>query len=113
MASFYIYQRVWVRNLITEVEALGKKNEIAQKRLAILKSEWMLASSISKIEATVDSLHLGLKPTSPSQNLALRPQSGWRNSRYAGLIEALKKLKGGIPLVSPNEADAKELFEAE
>jgi hypothetical protein len=110
VASFYIYQRVWVRNLVAENKLLEARNGRTLEHLAALKSDWMAASSISNVEILVAELHLQLEPTSPTQNFTLRPDESCRRSRYAGLVKALEKLKGNIPLVSPNEADAGVLF---
>jgi hypothetical protein len=112
-ASFYIYQRVWVRNLIEEVEDIQKRNEEAQLQLAAAKAEWISASSIANIEKAIGKSHLGLEPTLPSQNFTLLSRPGIGQSRYAGLIKAFENLKSSIPLVSPNEADAGVLFEEE
>ena len=73
----------------------------------------MAASSISNVEILVEELRLELEPTRPSQNFTLRPDAGQERSRYAGLVKALEKLKGSIPLVSSNEADASVLFDEE
>lgn len=110
-ASFYVYQRVWVRNLVAEIENLEKQNETAKENLSTIKSEWVAASSIAQIESEIGDLRLGLEPTKPVQNFTLRPKSGWEQSRYAGLIRALDKLHKNIPLVTSNEADAGELFD--
>ena len=112
-ASFYVYQRVWVRNLVAEIESLEKQNETAQEHLSTIKSEWVAASSIVQIESSIGSLRLGLQPTKPVQNFTLRPKSDWERSRYAGLVKALDKLQKNIPLVTSNEADAGELFDTE
>jgi hypothetical protein len=110
VASFYIYQRVWVRNLVAENKMMEARNDRTREHLAALKSEWMKATSISNLEILVAKLDLELEPTSPSQNFTLRPDGGRERSRYAGLVKALEKLKGSIPIVSPNEADAGVLF---
>jgi hypothetical protein len=70
----------------------------------------MKVSSISMVESLLAERNLKLEPTSPSRNFTLRPNSGRERSRYAGLVKALEKLKGSIPLVSPSEADAGVLF---
>jgi hypothetical protein len=111
IASFYVYQRVWVRNLVTEIGELELQNERAGERLETIKSDWMAASSISNIEAAVRDYRLGLEPTRPSQNFTLRPYQNGDQGRYAGLIRAIEKLQKNIPLVSPNEVDAGELFD--
>lgn len=113
IASFYIYQRVWVRRLVAEVEDIRDRTEEARLHLTTLKAEWVSASSIAGIEAAVDSLRLGLRPTIPAQNYVIRPQSDWEKGRYAGLIRALEKLRGNIPLVAPSEAEANQLFDNE
>jgi cell division protein FtsL len=113
VASFYVYQRVWVRNLVAEIENLEKQNEEAKQHLSTIKSEWVAASSIARIESAVGTLRLGLEPTKPVQNFTLRPKSDWEQSRYAGLMKALDKLQKNIPLVTSNEADAGELFDTE
>jgi hypothetical protein len=113
VASFYIYQRVWVRRLVGEIELLQEENGQARQSLADLKSDWMTASSIANVEAMVGTLNLGLEPTKPLQNYTLRPRPDRWQSRYSGLLKAFEKLKGNIPLVSSNEADARELFDGE
>ena len=113
VASFYIYQRVWVRNLVEEIDGLQNRNIRIGENLASIKSEWMAASSIANIEARIGEFRLALEPARPSQNFTLRPPAGGESDRYAGLIKAFEKLKGSIPLVSSNEADAGELFEEE
>jgi len=111
VASFYIYQRVWVRNLVEEVEKLQDRNQRAGDYLATVESDWMAASSIANIETKIGELRLAMEPTRPSQNFTLRPLAEQEYDRYAGLIKAFEKLKGNIPLVSSNEADASELFD--
>jgi len=111
VASFYIYQRVWVRNLVDEVKELQDRNQRTGEYLAGLKSEWVSASSMANIETKIADLRLALVPTRPAQNFSLDPLAGQEPDRYAGLIKAFEKLKGSIPLVSSNEADASELFE--
>ena len=37
-SSFYIYQRVWVRNLITQIEEMEQRNEEARMQMGLLKS---------------------------------------------------------------------------
>ena len=112
VASFYIYQRVWVRNLVGEISRLEDHNETAGLYLAAVKSEWMAASSMSNIEIRINDLKLDLIPSIPSQNYTLSPPNDQGRSRYAGLVKAFESLKGNIPLVSSNEADASELFDA-
>lgn len=113
VASFYVYQRVWVRNLITEIEELEEQNETAGRHLNSLKAEWAAASSIAGIEESIESMQLGLKPTKPSQNLMVQPPADIDGGRYAGMLKALEKLKGSIPIVAPSEAEAQRLFKAE
>lgn len=113
VASFYIYQRVWVRGLVDDIEQLEQQNDRAKEFLTDIKSDWMAASTITNIETRMGELRLGLKPTKPSQNYTLRPRQDQERSRYAGLMKAFEKLKGNIPLVSSNEADAGELFDGE
>lgn len=111
MASFYVYQRVWVRNLILEVEQLEEQNETAAMELHQIRQDWMAASSIANMEARIKDFRLRMRPTLPDQNLALEVLSDNDLGRYAGLMKALEKIKTHIPVVSPNEAGAKELFE--
>lgn len=113
ISSFYIYQRVWVRNLIAEIEDIQTKTEIAEIERGKLKSQWMASSSIIAIENRIKDRKLDLMPTRPSQNLVLRPGDRADRSRYAGLLKALEKLKTNFPLVSSNEAEAGQLFESE
>jgi len=113
VASFYVYQRVWVRNLVTEIEELEEQNETAEHHLSNLKVEWAAASSIAGIEESIESMRLGLKPTRPSQNLVVQPPADMGGGRYAGMLKALEKLKGSIPIVAPSEAEAQRLFRAE
>jgi cell division protein FtsL len=111
VASFYIYQRVWVRNLVDEIGQLQQRNDQARENLAMVRSEWMAASSIANVETLVGEMKLGLKPTRPSQNFTLSPDREQNLNRYTGLVRAFEKLTNNIPLVSSNEADAGELFE--
>lgn len=113
ISSFYIYQRVWVRNLISEIEDIEKQTETARLASANLKSKWMAASSMTAIEERIEKRKLGLGPTRPTQNLTLRPGEKADQSRYAGLLKALDKLKTNFPLVSSNDAEAGQLFETE
>jgi cell division protein FtsL len=112
VASVYIYQRVWTRNLSEEIDELQKQNDRTREHLVALKSDWIATSSISNVEIRLEELDLKLKPTRPSQNFTLRPDAGREPSRYAGLVKALESLKGSISLVS-NEADARILFDEE
>lgn len=111
VCSFYVYQRVWVRNLVSEIETIQKKNLIAGQQLSRLQSQWAAASSIIEIEARIDNLKLKLRPTRPSQNLVLRPDGDRSDSRFAGLNNAWNKVKRHLPLVAPSEAGAEELFD--
>ena len=113
ISSFYIYQRVWVRSLISEVEDLQAQNESAGLLCSQLESQWMTATSISAIETRIKADKLGLRPTTPTQNLVLEPNAGYDRGRYAGLLNALDKLKSNIPLVTSSEAEAGQLFESE
>ncbi len=110
-ASFYIYQRVWVRNMIAEIEAMQQRNEDARLQKGLLKSEWVSVSSIASIETAVAERKLALEPTKPSQIMALRPPQEWHQGRYVGLWRALEKIATHVPLIKTNEAEAKELFE--
>lgn len=112
-ASFYIYQRVWVRNMIAEIEAMQQRNEDARLQLGILKKEWVSASSISSIETAVADRKLALEPTKPTQIMALRPPQEWQPGRYEGLWRAIVKLADHMPLIKTNEAQAEELFEGQ
>lgn len=109
--SFYIYQRVWVRNLITEVENLQERNEHARQQMAVLRSQWMSATSIASIETAIAERKLALEPTKPAQNMVLRPPQEWNDGRYAGLMKALDKFIDHMPLIRSSEADAHELFQ--
>jgi len=111
--SFYIYQRVWVRNLITEVENLQERNEHARQLTAVLRSRWMSATSIASIESAISDRKLALEPTKPTQNMTLRSPREWDGGRYAGLMRALDKLVDHVPLIHSNKADASELFQEE
>jgi cell division protein FtsL len=112
-ASFYIYQRVWVRSLIAETEQLQKRNEQIRQQTSLLRSEWMSATSIASLETTIAEKGLALEPTKPTQNMALRPRPEWEGGRYEGLLKALEKLAGHVPLVRSNEAEASQLFQDE
>lgn len=111
LSSFYIYQRVWVRNLVAEVEQLKQRNLEARHSLASLKTEWGKASSLGSLEQAIATFKLDLRPTDPTQNLALRQPFERGAGRYAGLLNALEKLTRHIPLVTSSEADASQLFE--
>ncbi len=111
--SFYIYQRVWVRNLVSEVEDLQRRNETAMQQTAMLRSRWMSATSIASVEKAIAERKLALEPTKPTQNMALRPPQEWDDRRYAGLIRALDKIFEHVPLIQSNKADAHELFQTE
>jgi hypothetical protein len=111
VASFYIYQRVWVRNLVDEIGQLQQRNDQARENLALVRTGWMAASSITNVETLVGEMKLDLKPTRPSQNFTLSPDREQNLNRYTGLVRAFEKLTNNIPLVSSSEADAGELFE--
>jgi cell division protein FtsL len=111
VASFYVYQRVWVRNLVTEIEELEEQNDKATLRLNRLREKWMAASSITSIEEKIKELGSRLRPTLPDQNLVVRPLEDGHVGRYSGLLKALRKIKTHMPVVGPNEADAEQLFE--
>ena len=113
ISSFYIYQRVWVRNLVSDIERLEQRNELAQEKLDALKSEWMNASSIAAIDNAIQERKLALEPTKPMQNLALQSLEPEDAGRFAGLVKALEKLKSNIPVVKSNDAQAKELFKSQ
>lgn len=110
-ASFYIYQRVWVRNMIAQIEVMQQRNEAARQQMGMLKSEWVAASSIASVEMTIAKRRLALEPTKPTQIMALVPPQEWHRNRYAGLWRALEKIAEHMPFVRTNEAEAKELFE--
>jgi hypothetical protein len=111
MSSFYIYQRVWVRNLVAEVDQLKQRNAEARNDLAALKTEWGKASSLGSLEEAIEAFKLDLRPTEPTQNLALRRPSDLGGGRYSGVLNAVKKLVQNIPLVTSSQADAGQLFE--
>jgi len=114
VASFYIYQRVWVRNLVAEIDRMRNRNERAMQQVAALKTDWTTATALSNVELTVQTMGLGLRPTRPSQNFIISTivkEKDVEEGRYAGLVKALGKLKGNFPTVTTNEADAKELFQ--
>ena len=113
ICSFYVYQRVWVRNLVSEIESLQKNNLTAGQHLSRLQSQWAAASSIVEVEARIDNLKLRLRPTRPSQNLVLRPAGTGGDSRFTGLQNAWNKVKRHLPLVTPSEAGAEELFDTQ
>jgi len=112
-SSFYIYQRVWVRNLISQIEAMEQRNEEARMQMGLLKSDWVSASSIAGIETAVAERKLAMEPTKPTQIMALRPPQIWRQGRYAGLWRALGKIAEHVPLIKTNEAQAGELFQGQ
>ena len=111
LASFYVYQRVWVRNLVSEIESLEEQNEAGTKELLQLRQQWMAAASIASVEQRIKDLQLGLRPTLPDQNLVLRVLDDNNSGRYSGIVKALEKIKTHIPVVAPSNADAEELFE--
>jgi len=113
ISSFYIYQRVWVRDLISKISQAETRNDTARQKLSDLKSEWVTASSIVNVEANIQRNQLGLIPTKPMQNLALQLMIEKENpGRYAGLMKAMEKLKNNLPMVQTNQAEAQQLFEA-
>lgn len=111
VASFYIYQRVWVRNLVMEVERLEEKNQEAREFMALMQSDWQAAISLAELEVKIDRWKLALRPTVPTQNLAMSLQPGTAGGRFGGLVQAFDKLKSHLPFVSLNETEAEELFE--
>lgn len=111
VASFYIYQRVWVRNLDARIKNLESKNEKIWECRARLEARWMAASSIAGVETAIDKFGLDLRPTKPSQNRDLPVSPDRTGGRLAGLVNALEKLKENIPILSPNDAEAEQLFE--
>lgn len=117
ISSFYIYERVWVRNLIAENEKIERRNDITRKRLADVEAAWMTASSLASIEVAIQERQLGLEPTKPSQNvtiqevLAVRPVSPQPTGPYTGLGRAWNKLKRNVPVVEPAQVEAQPLFE--
>ena len=113
VASFYIYQRVWVRGLVEEIDQLRELNKAAEQKTAMLRVEWMAASSIANVEAAATAMNLGLAPTRPSQNLVIQPEVEWEKDRYAGMMKAWEKLRGSIPLVKSNEAQAGQLYQGQ
>lgn len=113
ISSFYIYQRVWVRKLISEIARTEARNDSARQVLSGFKAEWVTASSIVNVEADIQRSQLGLMPTKPTQNLALPLVFEKENpGRYAGFIKAMEKLKDNLPMVQTNQAEAQQLFEA-
>ncbi|MCK5125779.1 MAG: hypothetical protein KAR42_05950 [candidate division Zixibacteria bacterium] len=112
-SSCYIYLRVWVRALDDEIDLLRDRNEIAERYVSSLKNKWALASSIGAVDVSVIDMKLGLRPTVPTQNLVLRPELNLDENRYTGLLEAFGKIKGNIPIISANEAEANQLFEGQ
>ncbi|MEE9442780.1 MAG: hypothetical protein V3V99_08945 [candidate division Zixibacteria bacterium] len=111
LASVYIYQRVWVRELDNEIKKLQKKNELAEEFLSELKIDWIEASTLINVEKAIAVHKLGLQPTMPHQNLIVNPVLYEDRGRYAGFFKAFDKLKEGIPFIAPSEAEANQLFE--
>lgn|GEM_PF-2233054 len=118
VSSFYVYQRVWVRRLVQENETIQKQTDQARLYLARLQEEWARASSLTNLEAALQTLNLDLKPTLPTQNHALpldvAPDTCKTQvdpGRYASLTKAIEKLKSHLPLVTPTEAEAKGISE--
>ena len=113
IASLYIYQRVWVRDLVQDIDRLQERNDRTRFHLARLKSEWTLASSISGVEAAIVQMNLALEPTRPYQNLVLTPPPREVSpDKYAVLMKALEKFRGHLPIVKTTEAQAGQLFKA-
>lgn len=112
LASVYIYQRVWVRELDDEIKELQKKNELAEEFLSELKIEWIEASTLVNVENAISEHKLGLQPTMPNQNLVVSPLMNQEQGRFAGFFKAVDKLKDGIPFIAPSEAEANQIFEA-
>ncbi|MFH1698963.1 MAG: hypothetical protein ABIE07_00110 [Candidatus Zixiibacteriota bacterium] len=113
LASVYIYQRVWVRELDDEIKELQKKNELAEGFLSELKIDWIEASTLINVEKTIAVHKLGLEPTMPHQNLVVNPALNEDRGRFAGFFTAFDKLKEGIPFIAPSDAEANQLFEEE
>lgn len=115
VSSFYIYQRVWVRRLISQNDRIQRQTEQARLNLAGLERQWAQASSLTSVEAALEAQDLPLRPTAPSQNLILQPPTGPDSTapaadpgKYAGLVKALDKLKSHLPVVTDNEANAED-----
>jgi hypothetical protein len=113
IASFYIYQRVWVRKLDSENKELKKRNLLAEQYLNDLRKEWVEISTMKNVEELVAEFKLDLRPTSPAQNFVIYPDQIVEDKEYAGLERALKKLKDGLPKIAPSEAEAKQLIDKE
>jgi hypothetical protein len=111
LSSVYIYQRVWVRELDDEIKELQKKNELAEEFLSELKIDWIEASTMINVEKAITEYKLGLQPTMPHQNLVVNPSLNEDQGRFAGFFKAFDKLKDGIPLIGPSEAEANQIFE--
>ncbi len=112
VASFYVYQRVWVRQLVSEIERLEARNAAASRYTATLEAQWKTSSSIGALERRITELNLGLRPTLPDQNFVLTPPQT-SEDRFAGFVNALEKLTRHLPVISTNEAGAEELFDTE
>jgi cell division protein FtsL len=107
VCSFYIYQRVWVRDLLDEVKTLEDQNEMLLRETADLESSWARASSLRSIENLIADRQLGLTPAEPSQYLALVPLQEVPG-RFDGFRAALRKLRDNLPIVSSSRAEAFE-----
>ena len=111
VASFYVYQRVWVRNLVAEIELLEIRNDEVSLEMGKVQRDWVAASSITNLEQRIKDMKLQLRPTLPDQNLLVEAMDDNYTGRFEGIVKALGKLKSNIPVVAPSEADAEELFE--
>ncbi|MEZ5360273.1 MAG: hypothetical protein R3F48_15765 [Candidatus Zixiibacteriota bacterium] len=111
LSSSYIYLRVWVRALDDEIKVLKEDNERIDKYLSSLKTDWVAASSLTGVEQSLEHFKLALQPTLPTQNFVIRPEMIQDDNRYAGLLKALEKIKGNIPVITSSEAEANQLFE--
>ncbi len=111
LASFYIYQRVWVRSLISDIDQLRDTNQSARLVASDLRARWMSASSLKTIEEILVASKMDLRPTPPVRNLSLKPDmTVTSSSRFAGLSRAMEKIRKSVPLISTNDADAGEIF---
>ena len=113
LASFYIYQRIWVRQLDATNRQLQERNEVARDHLMSLKDAWVSQSTLAAVEESLSRWQLKLRPTLPPQNLTLTPGSSMTTGRYAELVRALEKLKENMPLIGTTEAEANQLFESQ
>lgn len=111
LSSFYIYQRVWVRSLITEIDQLKATNQTAHLVSSDLRAKWMSASSLKTIEEILLASKTNMRPTPPARNLSLKPDMTTTSSgRFAGLSRAMEKIRKSVPLLSTNDAEAGEIF---